>query len=359
MDRDPIEATEQQHGNVPVEAFGTVRVLGPEGALPQAASRLDPWLPLQPHEMEIEVDRLCFDSTSYRQMIEASAGDGDRLGATISETVAHSGKMYNRVTGSGGILTGSVRAVGDAFRSPPVVGARIVTLASLTLTPLHLSGVGPVDLRTPQVPVTGTAYLPWTASWAAYPNDLPHDAALAALDVCGAASQTRALLEDDTRTVVVLGGGHAGLLALAAVRESVGPQATTALFDVDERVCLRARSAGLCDRAITADLRDAVSALDAAQRAGIPRADLTVVVVNASDCEAAAILLTADEGSVLFFSMATSFTKAALGSEGVSSGARMIVGSGFAPDRGTYALNLLRNNSRLMEAFTSSSSITS
>ena len=51
----------------------------------------------------------------------------------------------------------------------------------------------------------------------------------------------------------------------------------------------------------------------------MPRADVTVVVVNAADCEGAALLLTAERGTVLFFSMATSFTKAALGSEGMAS----------------------------------------
>ncbi len=82
----------------------------------------------------------------------------------------------------------------------------------------------------------------------------------------------------------------------------------------------------------------------------MPRADLTVVVVNASDCEAAAILLTADHGTVLFFSMATSFTKAALGSDGLASSARMLVGSGYAPDRGAYALELLGRDQRLQRA---------
>jgi L-erythro-3,5-diaminohexanoate dehydrogenase len=94
-----------------------------------------------------------------------------------------------------------------------------------------------------------------------------------------------------------------------------------------------------------------VGALAAVEALGIPRADLTVVVVNATDCEAAAILLTADHGTVLFFSMATSFTKAALGSEGVSSRAKMIVGSGYAQDRGAYALDLLRNNEQLQSVF--------
>ena len=82
----------------------------------------------------------------------------------------------------------------------------------------------------------------------------------------------------------------------------------------------------------------------------MPRADLTVVVVNAPDCEAAAILLTADHGTVLFFSMATSFTKAALGSDGLSSPARMLIGSGYQPDRGAYALELIARDERLQRA---------
>ncbi len=86
------------------------------------------------------------------------------------------------------------------------------------------------------------------------------------------------------------------------------------------------------------------------KNAGVPRADLTVVVVNSADCEAAAILLTADHGTVLFFSMATSFTKAALGSDGLASNARMLVGSGHAPDRGAYALELISRDERLQRA---------
>jgi L-erythro-3,5-diaminohexanoate dehydrogenase len=102
--------------------------------------------------------------------------------------------------------------------------------------------------------------------------------------------------------------------------------------------------------ALCLDLRDAVGALQALEAAGVARADLTIVVVNASDCEAAALLLTADHGTVLFFSMATSFTKAALGSEGMASTARMVIGSGYIPDRGDYALELVRRHEGLERA---------
>ena len=75
-----------------------------------------------------------------------------------------------------------------------------------------------------------------------------------------------------------------------------------------------------------------------------------MVVVNATGCEPAAILLTADDGTVLLFSMATSFSAAALAADGIGSAARMVIGSGFAPDRGAYALELVRGSAPLRRA---------
>jgi len=333
-----------------IEALGAERVLEPPGALPQAALRLDATMPMQPYEIEIGVDTLCVDSSSFRQLVESNDHDPVKVGEAILAIVAERGKLYNPVTGSGGILTGTVRAVGDAHPEPPPVGARVVTMVSLTLTPLRLDAVGEVECSSPHVPVTGTAYLPSGSPWVAYPDDIPFDAALAALDVCNAASQTHSLIDEGTRTMLVLGGGHAGLLALATARDALPGSGRLVLIDADERICERARRLGLCDVALRIDLRDAIGAVRSLEAAGVPRADLTVVVVNASDCEAAAILLTADSGTVLFFSMATSFTKAALGADGLASGARMVIGSGYAPDRGRYALELIRRDGGLRRA---------
>jgi L-erythro-3,5-diaminohexanoate dehydrogenase len=333
-----------------IEALGTGRVLEPRGALPQAAGRLDPTAPIQSHEIELNVDTLCLDSTSFRQLVDSSGRDAARVGESIARIVADQGKMQNPVTGSGGILTGTVRSIGEAVPDPPPIGARIVSLASLTLLPLRLESVGEVVLDSPHVPVTGTAYLPSSAPWAHYPEGIPFEVALAALDVSNAAMQTRSLIEPGMRSVAVLGGGHAGLLALAAARDSLSAGAQLILFDVDERICRRAMDLGLCDVALAVDLRDAVQALSRLEQAGLPRAELTVVVVNATDCEAAAMLLTADHGTVLFFSMATSFPKVALGSEGMASTARLLIGSGYASDRGAYALELIGRSEKLQRA---------
>ncbi len=333
-----------------IETLGAKRVLEPRGALPQAALRLDAQLPMQPYEVEVEVEMLALDSTSFRQLAESSEHDPARIAEAILAIVADRGKMHNPVTGSGGVLTGVVRDVGSDFPDAPAIGMRIVPLATLTRTPLRLASVGTVDPTSPHVPVCGTSYFASSVPWSEHPDDIDHEAALAALDVCNSATQTRALIGPNTKTVLVLGGGHGGLLSLAAARDTLPDGAMLALIDADERICDRARGLGLCDIALRADLRDPIAALQTLESAGIARADLTIVLVNATDCEAASMLLTAGHGTILFFSMATSFTKAALGSEDVASSATMLVGSGYTPDRGQYALDLLRRDSRLQAA---------
>ena len=151
----------------------------------------------------------------------------------------------------------------------------------------------------------------------------------------------------------MLGTGHAGKLALAAARDAMGEGGTVVAVDVDPDAVERVVGLGLCDIGVTADLRDPVAAVEAVRAAGARPADLTVVVVNASGCESTAILLTAERGTVLFYSMATSFSTAALTADGMAADVTMLVGNGFAPDTGAYALDLVRRTPALRQALES------
>jgi len=256
--------------------------------------------------------------------------------------------MHNPETDSGGVLQGTVAAVGPRYESAPVIGDAIVTLGSLTLTPLRLERVVRVDPASPQVEVEGTAYVSQRAGWAPLPDDLPIETAIDLFDVCAVASQVRTLARPG-QTVLVLGVGHAGKLALAAARE-VAPGGTLVAADVDRAELDRIAGLGLCDIAVATDLRDPLAAVADLEAAGAPPADLTVLVVNATACESAAILATAAGGSVLFFSMATSFPAAALAADGIGTDVRMRIGSGHSPDRGEYALELVRRRADLRDA---------
>ncbi len=331
------------------EQLGTARVIDPPNALPQPAHRLDASGPVRPNEFEVAVERLCLDSTSHRNIRESCDDDPELMALKLMEIVRARGKMHNPETDSGGVALGTVTAIGNGYTEPPEVGDRIVTLASLTLTPLRIDSVTHLDPESAQVQVEGTAYVFDSAPWGPLPEDLPLETALEIYDVYGAGSHVRDLAHEGA-TVLVMGAGHAGKLAMAAAQETVAG-GTVVCLDVDEIAVARAIQLGLCDVGLTVDLRDPAGMMAALTEAGVEAADLTVVVVNASGCEPSAIVATATGGTVLFFSMATSFQTAALTADGIGRDIRMLVGSGFTPDVGRYSLDLLRRSPALQRAF--------
>jgi L-erythro-3,5-diaminohexanoate dehydrogenase len=109
----------------------------------------------------------------------------------------------------------------------------------------------------------------------------------------------------------------------------------------------RLHAAGLADEVVVADARDPV-ALAAA--VGTP-ADITVVCVDVPGCEHGAVLSTAERGTVVFFSMATSFAAAALGAEGLAADVTMLIGNGYLPGHAGLALDLLRTEPGVRQLF--------
>jgi L-erythro-3,5-diaminohexanoate dehydrogenase len=320
-------------------ALGVHRVLEPRGTLPQAALRLDADPAIGPDEVRIAVQRLNLDAASYRQLSESCGGDGDAVRAQVLDIVAARGKMQNPVTGSGGMLIGVVDAVGAESPLGLVVGQRVATLVSLTLTPLRITdGLAGWDGRSEQVPAAGTAILFARSIAAVLPDDLPDRISLAVLDVCGAPAATARVVERaGARSVVVLGAaGKSGCLSLAAARDAGATQLSGLVRDEAEAAALRA--AGLADRVVIADATDPLAV---AAAVGTP-ADVTVVCVDVPGAEHGAVLATADGGTVVFFSMATSFSAAALGAEGMAADVTMLVGNGYTPGHATLALDLYR-----------------
>ena len=62
-------------------------------------------------------------------------------------------------------------------------------------------------------------------------------------------------------------------------------------------------------------------------------------------------MIAKDLGTVYFFSMATSFTRAALGAEGVGKDITMIIGNGYARGHAELSLNILREAPEIRELF--------
>jgi L-erythro-3,5-diaminohexanoate dehydrogenase len=318
------------------ESYGVQRVIGPQRVLPQQAERLDAELPCQPTEIEVEVRQLHIDASSLRQLRQARSGELEAVRSDLLALVRRRGKLHNPVTNSGGMLTGVVRAVGAAYRAPPPIGARIASLASLSLTPLRLVELGAIDRRSNSVSARGTAFLFQQSPWTAMPDDIPESVALAAFDVAGAPARVRARTAPGSR-VLIVGAGNSG--SLAAVAAATAGAVEVVVADIDDLRLRALETLGL--RVIHPVRADATDALAFAAAIGEP-ADLTASCVDAPGAEPACLLATRTNGRVLFFSMATDFARAALCAEGLGSAASLEIGNGFHPGHADFVVALLR-----------------
>jgi L-erythro-3,5-diaminohexanoate dehydrogenase len=327
-----------------ISPVGVHRVLEPPGVLPQAAERLDASPALHPGELRVRVERLNLDAASYRQLSSKHGGDGAAVRAEVLAIVAERAKMHNPVTGSGGMLVGVVDEVTPESPLGLKPGDRVATLVSLTLTPLVITdGLAAWDGLSEQVPAEGHAILFARSIAAVLPGDLPVPLALSVMDVCGAPALTERVVRrygPRPSVVAVIGGaGKSGSLSLAAARRAGATHLIGIVPHAAEATLLD--DSGLADTVVIADARDPVTLSEAVRQAGGP-ADVTVVCVDVPGCEGGAILSTREGGTVIFFSMATSFSAAALGAEGLAADVTMLVGNGYVPGHAELALDLLR-----------------
>ena len=312
--------------------LGLHRSLEPPGSLPQLAWKLDSDPRARSNEVAISVRALNIDSASFHDLSQRATSTGETVPAQVARIVRERGKMHNPATNSGGICLGEIREIGPDHPAAGTFapGDRVATLVSLTLTPLALEEVGPVVPGSERLSARGTAILFARTLFARLPDDLPEALALAAFDVCGAPALV-ARHARDAESVLVVGAGKAGLLSIAAAREVIG--SGKAVFRVDAR--------------------DPVMLLAEVERANEGRpVDLVVNVANVPGTETASVLCARDEGTVIFFGMATSFQAVALGAEGVAHPGTLLIGNGYVPGHAEYALDLLRSHDRLRAAFT-------
>lgn len=332
--------------------FGTHRVISPKGVLPQPADVIDNTMEIYDNEVLIDVQTLNVDSASFTQIEKQANGDVEEIKKIMLGIVAKAGKHKNPVTGSGGMLIGTVKEIGPAYVGDLKVGDKLATLVSLSLTPLVIDEILAVRPDIDQVDIKGKAILFQSGIYAVLPKDLPETLALSVLDVAGAPAQTAKLVKSGDTVVVIGGGGKSGLLCLYEAKKRAGITGKVICIGGSEKSTDRARKLGLADEYFAADATDAIYIYEKIMELTDGKlADVVINCVNIENTEMASILACKDDGTVYFFSMATSFTKAALGAEGVGKDVNMIVGNGYCKGHAAISLQVLRECEPLKELF--------
>jgi L-erythro-3,5-diaminohexanoate dehydrogenase len=329
--------------------FGVHRVVAPAGVLPYQADKLEADSPLRPHEVRINVEALNLDSASFMQLKQEAGGDLEALKHKVAEIVSMRGKMHNPVTGSGGVLIGAVAEVGSA-RTDLRVGDRVVTLVSLTTTPLRLTQLGAIDPATHQIQAEGTAILFERGLFGRLPGDMDEQVVMSVLDVCGAPAQAHRLVKPGQKVVILGAGGRSGLLCAWIAGQQVGPEGQVIAIEYSEAGLEKLKRVPGPLTVRQGNATDALSTHETVREAtGGTFADLVINCVNVPGTEMASILSARQRGTVYFFSMATSFQAAALGAESVGQDVDLIMGNGYAEGHADYALELVRQNPTLRD----------
>lgn len=334
--------------------YGTHRVIEPMGVMPQAALKISNDMEIFSNEILVNVQALNIDSASFTQIENEAQGDIEKIKAKILSIVNERGKMQNPVTGSGGMLIGTVEMIGEDLigKRDLNVGDRIASLVSLSLTPLKIDEIIDVKPDIDRVDVKAKAILFESGIYAKLPDDMSETLALAALDVAGAPAQTAKLVRPGQSVLVLGAAGKSGMLCCYEAMKRVGPTGRVVGLVRKQHQADNLKKWGLCHEVIIADAGQPVDVMNKALLANNGcEYDISISCVNIQNTEMSCILPVKDNGIVYFFSMATSFTKAALGAEGIGKDVTMIIGNGYTKDHAEITLSELRESSILREIF--------
>ena len=335
--------------------FGSHRVIEPKGVLPQPASRIDNSMDqIWDNEILVDVDILNIDSASFTQIKEKTKGDIEAIKKEILSIVSSHGKMKNPVTGSGGIFIGTVSKIGDVLQGKIDLkpGDRIASLVSLSLTPLKIEEIIEVKKEIDQVTVKAKAILFETGLYAKLSADIPPSLSMAVLDVCGAPAQTQRLVKKGDTVVIIGAGGKSGILCAYMAKQQVGPNGKVIGIEFNDQNIEILKSLNLCDEVVKLDATNALACYEMINDLTSGKmADVVINNVNIPNTEMGTILMCRHRGMAYFFSMATSFTKAALGAEGVGKDIDMLVGNGYAVGHAELALSILRESKEIRKIY--------
>ncbi len=339
----------------PGNPFGAHRVIEPAGVLPQPALKVDNNMDtIYDNEILVAVDTLNVDSASFTQIKKACGGEPEKIKAMMLDIIAKRGKHQNPVTGSGGMFIGTVEQIGPKLEGkiPLKVGDKIASLVSLSLTPLRIDEFVEVRTNVDQVRIKGKAILFESGIYAKLPDDMPASLALAVLDVAGAPPQTARLVKPCDTVVIIGAAGKSGVLCSYVAKKRAGEHGKVIGITSSDKGLADLKEFGFCDVNLKLSATDALSCYEAISKETNGRlADVVINCVNVPDTEMASVMMTRDEGIVYFFTMATSFTKAALGAEGIGKDVNMIIGNGYAKNHAEFTINVLRESKRIREIY--------
>lgn len=103
-----------------ISNYGNHRSLEPKSDFPNFAWKVDNSINLFDNEILVKVSLINIDGDSFKQIYVECEGNKDKISKKILDIIELRGKLHNPITGSGGMLMGTVKEIGPP--SPYIKG---------------------------------------------------------------------------------------------------------------------------------------------------------------------------------------------------------------------------------------------
>ena len=335
-----------------LDSFGLERSIEPRHALAQQAWKIDNTMALRLDEVLIDVKIININLVSFNEILDETGGDSDLLCQRILEIIRERGKLHNPVTNSGGMLYGSVVELGPSYPNSCQIRPKdeIISLSSLTVTPLRISRILRIDYESAQLEVEGQAILYASSPVVKKPADLPLRAVIAAMDEAGAPTRTHQTVQPGQEVLVLGASGRIGLMCGYAARDKMGSSGRLVGIVRDQEDRVQLERYGLFDEVLALDATDLNAFCGGAHTETAQRFDVVINCINTADTEVASLVAVKNRGTIYFATICCDYKFVALTAESIGKEIRVIPYTGFLEGHADYTLELMRRFPQMQTA---------
>lgn len=327
------------------ENMGIGRSLEPANSILQPAWKVDNDMTLRPGEILISVKIININLTSFNEIGDETEFDEMLFRKRIMDIIAQRGKLHNPITGTGGMLFGRVLKMDAQYRNIYDLkpGDDIISLTSLTVTPIRLDKILSVDFKNAQLIVEGQCILFSDSPIIKAPTDLPLKTATSALDEAGAPMRAYSIIQPGDRVLIIGASGKSGALVSYAAHKKLQGSGSIVGLVLHSSHRDRLRACPFFEEVIVTD------AADISQVCRSPLSeqyadsfDVVINCVNKPGTELITLITAKKQGTVFFATLGSDYKLAALTAESIGKEVSMIPYTGFMENHAAFTLSLLR-----------------
>jgi len=332
--------------------YGNHRCLDSIHSFPDSTWKLDNTPNIYENEILIDVSILNIDSDSFMQIYVECDGNKNKMSGKIMEIVNMRGKLHNPITGTGGILCGNILEIGKKYINKHKLhrGDKIISLASLTLTPLLIEKIISIDCHSYQIKIQGKAILFPNSPLIKIPNNLPLKLVMAVLDEAGAPIQSFNLSKPGYNILIMGALSKIGLMCAYAARKKIGYNGgrIIGINSSKEPDFFSEKLNSIFDNIYYYDtLKPLESYEEIIKKEN--EFDLTLNCINFSGTEMLSLLCTKKYGTIYLANLGSNYKTICLSAEGIAKDINIIAYKGYTEGHANFTIKLLEENSDLIE----------